>query len=509
MLLNSASQQKSKLYSWGHWFGLTNMLAGLFLFFIYWFAQPLPATGLGVLYMVIYSIGHAGFLFFVGHLLLVFPFTMLNKPNWVKPWAAFVAALGLTLLFIDALVYSAYGYHINLLSVDYIQNDFQLLTQALPAGFKAALLLVFIAVFSVELVLANSLWRSLDKYRKWFLRSRVIPFVIVCFLMGHLAHIWADLTLYKPITRLDNQLPLSHPMTAKTILSQSGLVDLDEYKQKKQFSFDVSSFSLDVPNFQFSCFAPTKSLSIDVIYSTYLNAEQITSELESLNSKFTSTQHWAPLALDDSMFEIISGLPAIYNNSFAGSPNVLDSALLSTSTSLTFTNIPAATQKSLPEFEAGYRISDSQLNVSLYKIDNLSQLSELATGDDYKIIAVLPTNAQQYGQLLVLGDLVSLPDVTSNLDIMPTILEGWLSCSFPADYGKFGHNLFSVPVKANWLVSADAESIYVWHKGSTTKITGDAQMTSTQMLTQQTVEPPSNATLIRAIHFLKRNLVNK
>lgn len=509
MFLNNQNQQKSHLYSWGNWFSLTNMLVGLFLFSIYWFADPMPQSIVGKLYMLMYSIGHAGFLFFLGYLLLVFPVTALNKPAIAKPWASFVAALGITLLFIDALIYSAYGYHLNFLSVDYIKNDFQLLTQSLPTGFKVAILLVFIAVFAVELVLANALWRNLDKYRQLLLKIKLLPVVIACFIIGHVAHIWADLSLYKPITRQDNQLPLSHPMTAKTMLSQSGLFDLDEYQTKKQLTFDLSSYKLDVPNFQFSCFSPTTNFSVTLVESDKLTVQQISQRIRNIDADFSASQHWSPLTSKDSLFEMVSGMPAIYQDQFNHLPNVLDSALLSTGVNSQFINLPSNTRKWSNNFESANRVSSFTAQFSYYKINNESELTAIVNKAKQQIIVVQANKAYEYGAMLVKGELVQLPVVTSNFDVLPTLLEGWLGCSFQQSYGKFGQNIFSVPRQNNWLVSADNEHIYVWHQDVLTKIDSDANMQSVQMVSQQSAQPPVNATLARAIQFLKRNLIEK
>ena len=509
MFLNNQSQQRSHLYSWGNWFSLTNMLVGLFLFTIYWFADPMPQSIIGKLYMLIYSVGHAGFLFFLGYLLCVFPVTALNKPNIAKPWASFIAALGITLLFIDALIYSAYGYHLNFLSVDYIQNDFQLLTQSLPTGFKVAIVLVFLAIFAVELVLANALWRNLEKFRHIFLKVKLLPIVIGCFVVGHAAHIWADLSLYKPITRQDNQLPLSHPMTAKTMLSESGLFDINEYQTKKQLTFDLSSYKIDIPNFQFSCLSPNTNFAVTLVESNKLTVEQMSQAIQGIDKHFSASPHWAPLSSQDSLFEIISGMPAIYQEQFNQMPNVLDSALLSIGVNSQFINLPAETRAWTSNFESANRVSSFTAQFAYYRVTDESELAAIASKAKQQIILLPASNAYEYGAMLVKGELVQLPAITSNFDVLPTLLEGWLGCSFQQSYGKFGQNVFSVPRKNNWLVTADNEHIYVWHQDVLTKIDSDANMQSLQMISQQNAQPPVNATLARAIQFLKRNLLEK
>ncbi|MCU4674503.1 DUF3413 domain-containing protein [Catenovulum sp. 2E275] len=511
MLLNKASQTKSKLYSWGHWFSVSNMLFGFIVATIYWFAEPFPASILSQIYLVGYTIGHIAFLFFIGYLIFVFPVTLINKPNLARPWAAFVAALGLILLFIDALVYSVYGYHLNLLSLDYIQNDFGLLTQNLPAGFKAAILVLFIATFAIELVLANALWRNIEKFRRFFINLRVIPFVLVCFIGGHLGHIWADLNLYTQITKQDNMLPLSQPMTAKTILSQSGLVDLDEYKQKKELTFDVSSHLIAQPKYQFSCLAPLSNLNIKVLSTQADNIEQLVIAKRSAEPGIAVAKHWSPVSVDNALFELLTGVPAIYQQKVGHINGILDSALITTNTSLRLSPMDLANKLNLSEFAAQKRISDDNLSFEFKQLDNLTEATRWLTYANYdnQIVIILANDRQAYGRIMVKGELVSLPDLTSNFDILPTILEGWLACSFYADYQKFGHNLFSVPVGAAWLVTADKNNIYVWSNNTNTRIQGDGQMQSYSLQTGELVDAPATSTLIRAINHLKRNLVDK
>ncbi|WP_017445683.1 DUF3413 domain-containing protein [Gayadomonas joobiniege] len=510
MLLNPASQQKSKLNSWGHWFTASNTLPGLLLMSIYWWAQPLPDSLPGLVYMLAYTIGHAGFIFFVVNLLLLFPVTLLNKPSIARFWGAFVAATGLTLLLIDALVYSVYAYHINLSSFDYIASDIQLLTDSLPAGFIVALILFYVAMLAVQLVLANAVWRNLDKFRRFYINIRALPVALVCFLSAHLVHIWADLNFYQPITQQDNMLPLSQPLTAKTILSKSGLLDIDEYQQKKQFSFDVNSFALSQNQQRFSCFAPDSSVELLVINSRELSVDRMSQFIKISDPALASTQYFAPNNLQDNLFEILTGLPAIYRKDLnRGGDNLLDAALLSTNTSANLDSLPIELLNSLPEFRSVDKISGARLQVSLLEVNNTAQIAPSLRSTGKQIIVLLPQSASQYGQIFVRGELVQLPPTASNLDIMPTLIEGWLSCSFQQDYIKFGQNLFSVPKDPAWLVTANEHNIYVLYQQTLTQIASNAQVSSVKMQSEETAETPPNAILVRALNYLKRQLVNK
>lgn len=512
MLLNKASLTKSQLYSWGHWFSLSNMIIGFFISTIYWFAEPLPQSLLSQIYLVVYSIGHVAFLFFIGYLLLVFPVTLFNRPKLARPWAALVAAVGLLLLFIDALVYSVYGYHINLLSLDYIQNDFTLLTQNLPGGFKAAVLLLFAATFAIELVLANALWRNLEKFRRFYINFRLIPAVLTCFIVGHLAHIWADLQLYTPITKQDNLLPLSQPMTAKTVLSQSGLVDLAEYKQRKELTFDLSEHLVNTPAYQFSCLPPMSSLQVQILSTKAANIDALVQAKQRLEPSMVVTKHWSPVSTHDALFELLSGMPAIYKQKAQHINNLLDTALITTNVSLDVTPANLTRQLNLSEYQAQKRLSDDNLSIRFQQIDELAAANRWINKpvNGKQILVILANdNTNTYSRILVKGELVELPALTSNFDLLPTILEGWLSCSFYTDYGKFGHNLYSVPYQANWLVTADKNNIFVWYNNINTRIQGNAQMQSTDLTTGDLVDSPNMSTLVRAVNHLKRHLVDK
>ncbi|GEM_PF-3542998 len=511
MLLNKANQIKSQLYSWGHWFSISNMLIGFFVATIYWFAEPFPESLLSQIYLFAYTIGHTAFLFFIGYLIFVFPVTLINQPKIVRPWAALVAAIGLNLLFIDSLVYSVYGYHLNLLSLDYIQNDFGLLTQNLPAGFKAAILLLFLATFAIEIVLANALWRNLEKFRRSFINLKVIPVVLICFISGHLAHIWADLNLYIQITKQDNMLPLSQPMTAKTILSQSGLVDLDEYKQKKELTFDISNRVVSVPQYQFSCLPPLSNLNIKVLSTHSANIEQLVVAKRSSEPTIAVAKHWSPVSSDSALFELLTGVPAIYQQQAEHFSSVLDTALITTNVGFRVSPLNLAQKLDLGQYQAQKRISDDNLSFEYKDLNNPAEAARWLTYAkfDNQIIIILPNDELAYGRIMVKGELVSLPEYTSNFDLLPSILEGWLACSFYADYHKFGHNLFSVPYQASWLVTADKSSIFVWYDNTSTRISGDGQMLSTNMDTGELVDTPTNSTLVRAINSLKRQLIDK
>lgn len=510
MLLNPASQQKSKLNSWGHWFTASNTLPGILLMTIYWSANPLPDSVGGMLYMLAYTIGHAGFLFFVVNLLLLFPVTLLNKPRVARIWGAIAAATGLTVLLIDALVYSVYAYHINLSSLDYIVSDIRLLSESLPTGVLVALALFYSAMLAVQLVLANAVWRNLDKFRGFFIKLRALPVALVCFLSAHLVHIWADLNFYHPITQQDNMLPMSQPLTAKTILSQSGLLDIEEYQQKKQFSFDVSSFDLKQSQQRFSCFAPDESVEIAIINSGKLSVNEISQYIQSRDLTLANTRYFAPNQLNDNIFEILTGVPAVYRQQLMRQgENFLDIALLSTNTGADLSALPDSVTDDLPDFRTLNKISGARLLVSFKQPENTRQIASQLKNQGKQIIVVLPQTATEYGQIFVRGELIQLPPVASNLDIVPTLIEGWLSCSFQKDYIKFGQNLFSVPNTPAWLVTANEQNIFVLYQQTLTQIEGNAQIRSVKMTTEENADTPPNAILVRALHYLKRQLVNK
>ena len=108
-------QRVTKLVNWGHWFALANILLALIISSIFVFSSPPSGTLLGTFYLVANWFGHIGFLTFCGFVIFILPQCYwLTNAKLLKGSASVIAAVGLALLALDALIYNRTGFHITL-----------------------------------------------------------------------------------------------------------------------------------------------------------------------------------------------------------------------------------------------------------------------------------------------------------------------------------------------------------------------------------------------------------
>lgn len=219
----------SRLISWGHWFVLFNIVMAMIIAIRYVIANPWPATGLGQIYLVVSWIGHFGYIGFISFLLTIFPLTFVfSNEKVMRGLAVLLATAVLTLLLIDTHIYQLLKFHITPFVWDVLFAHAQKNTD-INWSF------LFIAVpiiFFLELLFSSQAWRMQFKRRSPLVGRAIVGLFVSCFLVTHLAHIWADATFYGPITAQKSNFPLSYPMTARTFLAKHGWLDLEAFKQK-------------------------------------------------------------------------------------------------------------------------------------------------------------------------------------------------------------------------------------------------------------------------------------
>ncbi|GAA4873681.1 DUF3413 domain-containing protein [Ferrimonas pelagia] len=210
----------SPLVLWGHWYTFINILLAMVIATRYLKVEGWPETLLGQLYMLTNWVGHFAFLGFVVYLIALFPVTLLLPYSRIlRGYAAVVATLALSTLAFDAQVFSHYRLHLSPFVLDVASSD---LTALLSSPL---LLLAPIAIMALQLLLANGLWKRLQRVRRRKQGTRVTAVLVSCFVFSHLVHVWADATVYRPITTQDDIFPLHYPFTAKSFMARQGLVD--------------------------------------------------------------------------------------------------------------------------------------------------------------------------------------------------------------------------------------------------------------------------------------------
>lgn len=261
----------SRLIGWGHWFVFFNILLAMAVSVRYLFAAGLPDTVLGTVYMLVSWVGHFAFLTFCTYLLTLFPLTFLfPKLKAVQFLGAGLATGALTLLLIDTQVFSLFGFHLNP-SVWRLLLDQAQAEGASGWGWLFALVPV---LFVLELWLGAWLWRWSPRRSRSLSRPLGLP-LLVCFFLTHSVHIWADATLYTPITLQKANFPLSYPMTAKSFLIKQGWLDEAEYRERSEQIIDKPKQRLNYPLRPLSVQPPERAPNILLVVADGLRADYL------------------------------------------------------------------------------------------------------------------------------------------------------------------------------------------------------------------------------------------
>ncbi|MCH1919725.1 DUF3413 domain-containing protein [Shewanella sp. A3A] len=210
--------QVSRLVNWGHWFAFFNGLLAMVAGVRYLSTVGFPDSVIGWGYLAISTLGHFSFLAFIVYLVFIFPVTLLLPYSRIlRGYAAIVATIGICALLYDAVIYREYGMHMSPFAFDLAFADLNSLLQGVSIFVTPLVVLV------IELVLANALWKRIDRIQRRNVGNKLVTVISVCFISSHLVHIWADAAEVTAITRFDDAYPISYPATAKTFMENHGI----------------------------------------------------------------------------------------------------------------------------------------------------------------------------------------------------------------------------------------------------------------------------------------------
>ncbi|RTE87167.1 MULTISPECIES: DUF3413 domain-containing protein [Gammaproteobacteria] len=220
--------------SWGHWFTLGNIIIALLIGTLYLDSAE-PAHGaLATTYLLVSWIGHFAFLPFVFFIIFIFPFCLFFPySRFLRAIATVLSSVAIFILLIDALFFQSYSFHLNSNALTQLTSDAE---QWFTGGSFILLLgfiLVFLLIVLVELILANVTWKKLDDLKAMRSFKPLPGIFIVCFFASHSMHIWADATLYRPITQQDDLFPASYPTTAKSLMTRQGWISMSTYESQR------------------------------------------------------------------------------------------------------------------------------------------------------------------------------------------------------------------------------------------------------------------------------------
>ncbi|MDN4503333.1 DUF3413 domain-containing protein [Alteromonadaceae bacterium BrNp21-10] len=471
MILNETPrrQRVTKLVSWGHWFTFFNIIIAIVIASIYVFNSRLPETGLGAFYLLVNWIGHVSYLTFIGFIILVLPLCYL-VPNVkvAKGAASAIAAVGIAFLAFDALLYNKYGLHINFGTAELLRYESHNLIGHFGWQQWGFLALLFVVWLMFQLVMANALWKRIERFKLKKFGQPVAIFFTVCFIASHATHIWADANLYQPIIKQDDMFPLSYPATAKTLMSKYGLLDIDNYMQRKELQLDRRIAKAKYPASALYC-SINNALSIQVAIVTGENSSKVIQQLAQQYELAPLKNHYDLSSnAENGFFSLLFGLPELYKNALEGQAPVLMD--LPQKLGLT-------TQIYAPE--TGYS-----------NIDWPHLLEQSTTTPALTIAVVSPVQAKQLLQRqgipqsqLILTEFsankltttysniknIDSSVISSHQDIAPTLLN-LLGCNTTTNSYSTGQNLLKP--SRNWLVSTLGDKVLLLNQQHRIEIDG-------------------------------------
>jgi membrane-anchored protein YejM (alkaline phosphatase superfamily) len=492
-------QRVTKLVNWGHWFALANIIIAIVIASIFVFSSPMPGTGVGTLFLLANWFGHISFMTFFGFVIFVLPLCYLvSNSRVIKASASVIAAVGLALLAFDALLFNRTGFHISFHAADLLRSEAQ--SQIAIKNWQqwGFLFLLFIVWLGFQLVLANAIYKRVERFTKYKIGIPVTTFFVACFVTSHAVHVWADAKLYQPIIKQDNMFPLSYPATAKTTMSRYGLLDLAAYEERKQLQFNPEFHSTTYPAQPVYCSVDT-SKNLTVVVQTddvAINDLSTSLSLNRLDNYYSTAS-----SLEGLMTTALFGVPEIYQDALSQKRPVMLALPLGSGMPVSVHSNNPLPMSQLSGYHQPKSNERDGLHIAFMDGVDIEDYIEKARQSQHDVIV-----ATGYGSANSKGVLYSnLPlraNVASTEDLAPTILHA-LGCHASSTFYSTGQSLLS-PTRP-WLVSTSGERIVVFHDGKRTDVLSNGSYEITEMTTGKRSNDPLNVDLLsQAIKHLSR-----
>ncbi|GEA11169.1 hypothetical protein KUL49_15440 [Alteromonas sp. KUL49] len=399
-----------------------------------------------------------------------------------------MAAFGLALLAFDALLYNRTGFHISFQAADLLKNEAQNQIGVFSWQQWVFLLLLFLVWFGFQLVLANAIWKRVEKFSQFKVGMPVASLFVTCFAASHIVHVWADANLYQPIIKQDNMFPLSYPATAKTTMSRYGLLDLTAYQERKALQFDSTIHQIRYPSQPVYCsIDTTRDFSVLVQIDDAEISASTTANLTQFDQFYTTATSVKGL-----VNSVLFGVPEIYQASLDTARPVL--LALPTGFGMPV-SVYADTQYLgvIPKSYASDAFTEANgLSVAFLTASQIeSFLNSTNTDEQNIIVATGFGDAEKAGSLFT--NLNIAASVASTEDLAPTVL-GVLGCNASPSYYSTGQNL--VAPSRNWLVSTSGERVVVLHNGIRTEVLSNGSYTLTNASTLERSNEQLNVDLL-------------
>ena len=262
--------------SWLNRYLIVNLLIALIISLRYFGPHPYPQDTISFLFIVSYGIAQLGLL---ALLLLVGLriFARLIKVGWVfRAIAITLIALALSLLLADTFVYQQYRFHFNTIV-------FELMIEGGTEIFSfswqlwAMIISIILAFFATQIFISEYIR---FKYKeKFYSLKPMVKIWFVLLLCGHGIHTWADAMFKKQITQQARYLPLSFPLTAKSLMAKFGVVNIEAQKQQALLKQKKVKSSINYPLQALQCSAPEQQKNVMIIVFDSWRADMMDKDL--------------------------------------------------------------------------------------------------------------------------------------------------------------------------------------------------------------------------------------
>lgn len=313
---NSYSDRVSRLVGWGHWFAFFNIIAAMLIGTRYITQSAWPETLLGQFYLAVSWVGHFGFLVFALYLLVLFPLTfILPSRKLLRLVAVCFATIGLTVLLIDTQTYQSINLHLTPVVWEVLFSEEE-------TAFSSDLQHLFIVmplIFMLQLGLSEWVWRKQRKLSHKHVGRPIAAVFFLSFISSHLTYIWADAYFYNPITSQKANFPLSYPMTAKSFMEKHGLLDREEYLERREANADnVDLVSYPLEEIQYNRRSADLNIllvSVNNLRADALNSDVMPNSFAYAKEGINFTNHYSSSNDMYGIFGLFYGLPSSYSSS--------------------------------------------------------------------------------------------------------------------------------------------------------------------------------------------------
>ena len=214
---------RRQLLRWIGWFGATNAVVLGLVAQRYLWTYQFPDDGLGILYVALTFVGQMAILAIVPIFLLALPFVVVFRSRrLVTTLGVILAATSLSLLILDANVFTAHRFHLGMLTVGLFDTSTWI--------FTGILLVIFLAF---EVMVAGHIWQKFALAGGPKHGRLVAAFIVFCWIGSQMIHMWGDAIGYTPVTQFTRVLPLYNPIYAKKDMERLGLVDRETARQQR------------------------------------------------------------------------------------------------------------------------------------------------------------------------------------------------------------------------------------------------------------------------------------